>query len=236
VPSSFGGNDVATSSAVRKRGVFVDLDLSLRHHDVVITARFRQLRKHPLSHLCSDDIADDVAYPCAARLLQQRSVRTPGYHRFSPAVLPECCCLCGLRSSSDCPCQRHPDRPTLASCRCLSASASKSRCWYIVQCKGHRRSTVGPSSTCRRSGLAPTCARSHVSNRSLLVDVSPAWATKLFGFRGHSLERTSNGHRLSASILSIFRSCLKALLFCPSFPRAVVYSPIFKNSVSVISV
>jgi hypothetical protein len=38
------------------------LDLSLRHHDVVITARFRQLRKHLLSRLCSDDIADDVAY------------------------------------------------------------------------------------------------------------------------------------------------------------------------------
>jgi hypothetical protein len=181
---------------VRKRGVFVDLDLSLRHHDVVITARFRQLRKHPLSRLCSDDIADDVAYPCAARLLQQRPVRTPGCHRFSPAVLPECCCLCGLRSSSDCPCHRHPDLPSLASCRCLSASASKSRCWYIAQCKGHRRSTVGPSSRRRRSRLAPTCARSHVSNRSLLVDVSPAWATTLFGFRaplsGTNLQRTSS--------------------------------------------
>jgi hypothetical protein len=56
VPLSFGGNDVTASSVVRKHGVFVDLDLSLRHHDVVITARFRQLRKHPLSRLCSDDI------------------------------------------------------------------------------------------------------------------------------------------------------------------------------------
>jgi hypothetical protein len=81
----------------------------------------------------------DVAYPCAARLLQQHPVRTPGYQRFSPAVLPECCCSCGLRSSLDCPRRRHPDLPSLASCRCQSASVSKSRCWYIAQCKGHRR-------------------------------------------------------------------------------------------------
>jgi hypothetical protein len=128
VPLSFDGNEVTASSVVRKRGVFVDLDLSLRHHVVVIVARFRQLLKHPLSRRCSDDIADDVAYLCAVRLLQQHPVRPPGCHRFSPAVLPESCCSCGLRSSSDCPRHRHPDMPSLASCRCLSASASKSRC------------------------------------------------------------------------------------------------------------
>jgi hypothetical protein len=47
-PLSFGGNDVTASSVVRKRGVFVDSDLSLRHHVDVITARcfaaLRQLR------------------------------------------------------------------------------------------------------------------------------------------------------------------------------------------------
>jgi hypothetical protein len=31
-PLSFGGNTVTASSVVRKRGVFVDSDLSLRHH------------------------------------------------------------------------------------------------------------------------------------------------------------------------------------------------------------
>jgi hypothetical protein len=40
-PLSFSGNDVTASSVVRKRGVFVDSDLSLRHHVDVITARFR---------------------------------------------------------------------------------------------------------------------------------------------------------------------------------------------------
>jgi hypothetical protein len=60
-PLSFGGNDVTTSSVVRKRGVFVEWDLSLRHRVVVITAQFRQLHKRPLSRLFSDDIADDVA-------------------------------------------------------------------------------------------------------------------------------------------------------------------------------
>jgi hypothetical protein len=180
---------------VRKHGVFVDLDLSLRHHDVVITARFRQLpsiRCHvsvPMIPLMTPLIL--------ARLdIEQRPVLTPRFHRFSPAVLPKCCCLCGLRSSSDCPRHRHSDLPSLASCWCLSASASKSRCWYIAQYKGRRRSTVGPSSRRRRSQLAPTCARSHVFDRSLLVDVSPAWVTRLFGFRapltGTNLQRTSS--------------------------------------------
>jgi hypothetical protein len=120
----------------------------------------------------------------------------PGCHRFSPAVHPGCCCSCGLQSSSDCPRHRRPDLPPLASCRCLSAFASKSRCWCIAHCKGHRRSTVGPSPRRRRSRLALTCARSHVSNRSLLVVVSPAWTTGLFWFRaplsGTNLQRTSS--------------------------------------------
>jgi hypothetical protein len=43
-PLSSGRNDVTVSSVVRKRGVFVDSDLSQRHHIDVITSRFRQLR------------------------------------------------------------------------------------------------------------------------------------------------------------------------------------------------
>jgi hypothetical protein len=45
---SFGGNDVTASSVVRKRGIFVDSDISLRHDVDVITAQcfdvLRQLR------------------------------------------------------------------------------------------------------------------------------------------------------------------------------------------------
>jgi hypothetical protein len=43
-PLSFGRNDVTASSMLRKLGVFVNSDLSLRHHVNVFTARFRQLR------------------------------------------------------------------------------------------------------------------------------------------------------------------------------------------------
>jgi hypothetical protein len=65
-PLSFGGSDVTASSVVHKRGVFVDSDLSLRHDVDVITARLRQLRNHPLSRLCSDDIDVDATNPYAA--------------------------------------------------------------------------------------------------------------------------------------------------------------------------
>jgi hypothetical protein len=63
--------------------------------DIMLMSSLRDaslLAQHLLSRVCSDNIADDVTHLYAALLLQQHPVRTPGCPRFSPAVLPKCCC------------------------------------------------------------------------------------------------------------------------------------------------
>jgi hypothetical protein len=177
--------------------------------------------QHPLSRLCSDDIAGDQRYHLILTLLDYYNsvlFGLPNVLVFSTAAPAEYCCSIGLQSSSDCPRHRRPDLPPLA------AGASKSRCWYIARCKGHRRSTVGPSIRRRRSRHAPTCARSHVSNWSLLVTVTPAWATAIFWVRV-PLSGTNCPTDIKSALnssLSIFCFRLKTFLFCHSVPGAVV--------------
>jgi hypothetical protein len=135
--------------------------------------------QHPLSRLCSDDTASDVINPYAARLQQQRPVRTTEFlvSRLQSVQNAAARVVCNL----------HLNVHVTGALNCLHWLQVPHRIRFKVamllchSLQGHRRCTVGPSIRRRRSWHASSNLRS-VSHLQLvvLVAVSPAWATALY--------------------------------------------------------
>jgi hypothetical protein len=186
--------------------------------------------QHPLSRLCFGDIAGDVTNPYAARLLQQRPVRTPGCPRSRLQSVQNAAArvIFNHRRTS-----HVSDVTDALNCRhWLQVSERNQRIRFEVAalvCRSLQRTS--PQFRRTFTQTSAITARSNLRSVSRLQPVAPRCRLsslhgrpRFSGFGRHCLERTSNGHHLSASNLSISRSRLKTFLFRHSFSGAVVQS------------